>query len=98
MDELARERLRRRCDPDTLGFATTEEVPPLEGTIGQPRAVEALEFGLEIQAAGFNVLASGPIGTGKRSMLARSLGERAAGEPAPNDLVACSASRRQSAR
>jgi lon-related putative ATP-dependent protease len=87
MAELAPDRLRRRCDPAGLGFSTTEEVAPLEGTLGQPRALEAIEFGLEIEAAGYNVFATGPIGTGKRSMLERHLGERAAGRPTPDDLV-----------
>ena len=29
------------CDPDNLGFETTDEVVPLEGTVGQDRAVAA---------------------------------------------------------
>ncbi len=36
------DKLTRVCDPDDLGFETTEEVAPLEGTIGQERAVSAL--------------------------------------------------------
>ena len=40
---------------------------PLEGAIGQPRALAAIEFGLEIETSGYNIYASGPIGTGKRS-------------------------------
>jgi lon-related putative ATP-dependent protease len=87
MDELQAEELRRRCDPHRLGFSTTEEVPPLEGTVGQPRALEAIEFGLEIDGAGYNVLATGPLGTGKHSVLARHLRERAADRPAPSDLI-----------
>jgi hypothetical protein len=41
--------LRRRLDPATLPFETTAEVEPLMGTIGQPRALSAIEFGLEIE-------------------------------------------------
>jgi hypothetical protein len=32
----------------TLLFQTTAEVGPVVGTVGQPRALEALGFGLEI--------------------------------------------------
>jgi hypothetical protein len=41
--ELEPERLRRRLDPSTLPFRTTAEVEPLVGTIGQPRALAAIE-------------------------------------------------------
>jgi lon-related putative ATP-dependent protease len=87
MHELSPDRLRRRCDPARLGFATTEEVAPPDGTIGQPRATEAIEFGLEIDAAGYNLVATGPIGTGKHSMLERYLEQRAAARPSASDLV-----------
>ena len=46
------EMLARRCDPDELGFETTDELPPLEGTIGQERAISALELGLDIEEPG----------------------------------------------
>ena len=40
------ERLTTRVDERTLGFTSTREVASLEGTIGQDRALRALEFGL----------------------------------------------------
>ncbi len=36
------ERLRRRCDPSSFHFSSTAEVAPLDGTVGQPRAVSAI--------------------------------------------------------
>ncbi len=84
---LAPEQLRRLCDPAALGFATTEEVEPLEGTIGQPRALDAVDFGLEMEAPGYHVFATGPIGTGKRSTLEALLRRRAAAREAPGDWV-----------
>ena len=42
------EQLYRRCDPEELPFATTAELEPLAQHLGQDRAVEALEFGLQI--------------------------------------------------
>jgi hypothetical protein len=49
---LAPSRLRRRLDPASLPFESTAEVEPLQRTIGQPRATEAVEFGLEIETFG----------------------------------------------
>ena len=42
--EVPPEKLTRVCDPDGLGFETTEQIDPLEGTIGQERAISALEL------------------------------------------------------
>lgn len=84
---LAPDQLRRRCDPAQLPFRTTEEVPPLDGTVGQERALDAIRFGLEIRSAGYHIFATGPSGTGKRSTLRNYLEKHAAGRPAPRDWV-----------
>ena len=83
--ELAPEQLRKVCDPNELGFNSTAEVPPLEGTIGQERATEAMEFGLGIDAPGFNIFVVGPTGSGRNATLAAYLGKAASGRPRPND-------------
>jgi lon-related putative ATP-dependent protease len=81
------EKLRRRCDPAGLPFKSTEEVAPLQGTVGQERAVNAIEFGVEIDSGGFNVFISGPPGSG-RSTTAHSYLEHAArGQAVPYDWV-----------
>ena len=79
------ERLAPYCDPSTLGFETTAEVEPLEGTIGQERAISALEMGLEIDAPGFNVFVSGAPGTGRSSALRSYLDRIGPGRPNPPD-------------
>ena len=79
------ERLAPFCDPSTLGFKTTAEVEPLDGTIGQERAISALEMGLEIDAPGFNVFVSGALGTGRSSALRSYLDRIAPGRPNPPD-------------
>lgn len=66
--------LRWRCDPESLGFRTTEEVQPIPPVIGQESAVEALEFGLGSPAPGHNVFVRGLTGTG-RALLVRRLME-----------------------
>lgn len=74
-------------EPSRLGFADTSELDPLDDTdtIGQERAVEALEFGLRMQSAGFNIYVSGPVGTGKRSLVRRMVQRLAQSAPAPPD-------------
>lgn len=58
---LAAEDLRRRLDPASLDFESTAEVEPLQCTIGRPRAGEAVAFGLEIDAFGYNLYVAGAI-------------------------------------
>ncbi|HLG73052.1 MAG TPA: ATP-binding protein, partial [Chloroflexota bacterium] len=79
------DKVRWTCDPATLAFDTTEQVTPLEGAVGQPRAVESLSFGLDVDVPGFNVFISGRPGTGRTSMVKSKLEELAATRPAPND-------------
>ncbi|MDA3945956.1 MAG: AAA family ATPase [Helicobacteraceae bacterium] len=55
------------CDPKQFSFTTTEELEPLEQPIGQANALEAVEFGIEIQQDGYNLFAMGPSGSGKHS-------------------------------
>ena len=61
--------LRRACDPRQFKFKTTRELEPLDGTVGQARAVSALAFGLSIEADGLNVFVSGTPGSGRSTEL-----------------------------
>ncbi len=79
--------LARSCDPVALGFASTEEVPAADGGIGQKRAREAIAFALATPARGYNIFATGPIGTGKRSVLEAHLRAQARERETPGDWV-----------
>ena len=63
--ELTHEELRHSCDPKSLGFETTAELPELEGNVGQDRAMSAIDFGLGMKTKGYNIFAAGPTGTGR---------------------------------
>ncbi|NLZ93869.1 MAG: AAA family ATPase [Firmicutes bacterium] len=82
---LAPEELRLVCDPEQFEFETTEDVPPLEGIIGQERAVRAMEFGLAIKRYGYNIFMTGQTGTGKSSYAQTLAKEVAATEEVPDD-------------
>ncbi len=84
---LAPTTLYRACDPAGLGFATTDELTPLETMLGQERAVGAVEFGLGIRRDGYNLFALGPPGTGKRTVVEYFTRRQAAAEPTPSDWV-----------
>jgi lon-related putative ATP-dependent protease len=81
------DRLTTHVDESTLGFTTTEEITPLEGTIGQERALKALQFGLGVDATGFNIYVAGAPGSGRNTTLQSYLTALAATRPIPNDWV-----------
>jgi predicted ATP-dependent protease len=83
--ELSSNQLKRRCDPKSLGFKTTAELPRLTEILGQPRAVAALSFGTSIASHGFNLFAMGQTGSGKTTLIREYLERRAAGESRPRD-------------
>ncbi|MFZ0819358.1 MAG: ATP-binding protein [Candidatus Acidiferrales bacterium] len=72
---LPAEKLRWRCDPSRMPFETTAEAEPLEGVIGQDRALRALKMGIEIPAPGYNVFVCGLAGTSRGNTIVRILEE-----------------------
>ncbi len=79
--------LRINSVKQEITFETTAEVPPLEGMIGQERAVNATEFGLRIKRPGFNIFMTGLTGTGKSSYAQSIIKKLSADEPVPDDWV-----------
>ncbi len=77
--------LCQRCDPDQFDFKTTEDLEHLTDFIGQPRAIEALEFGVGIRQKGYNIFAFGPEGIGKENLVRKTFEAAAAGERVPSD-------------
>ena len=83
--ELEYTQLKKGCFPDDLGFQTTAEISPLEGVIGQDRAVKAFDFGLAVKMKGYNIYMAGPSGTGKTTYARSSTEKLAETEPVPYD-------------
>ena len=81
------ERLRWKCDPALFSFKTTEEIEPLEGILGQDRALTALKTGLEIESPGYNIFVSGLTGTGRTTTIKTTLEKFLKPGPAPDDIL-----------
>jgi lon-related putative ATP-dependent protease len=85
--ELNFESLRYTCDPAQFDFQSTDQVEPLDGIIGQDRAVRAINFGLEMRSFGYNIYAAGVPGTGKKSLIKSFVDRIAREQPVPPDIV-----------
>ena len=70
-----------------FNFNTTADLQPLEGVLGQARAVQALQFGISMQRPGYNVFVMGESGTGRFSYTKRYLQEQAEQRPTPSDWL-----------
>ncbi len=84
-DKLSFDRLYSFCDPAIFAFSTTNDLPDHRETIGQERALHALDFGLSLCSTGFNIFILGEHGTGKLTTVKSFLSEKAMGEPVPKD-------------
>jgi lon-related putative ATP-dependent protease len=73
------------CDPVQFSFQTTDELPDLVEVIGQPRATDAIQFGIGIRREGYNLYVLGHPGVGRRTVVQRFIEARAAREPVPPD-------------
>ena len=83
--DLAPEKLRNTCNPAQFNFKTTEELPPLKEVVGQERAVNAIDFGVNIKNYGYNIYVLGPGGAGRTSTIKEAIKRRAKNLPPPDD-------------
>ncbi|NOQ18809.1 MAG: AAA family ATPase, partial [Desulfobacterales bacterium] len=83
--ELKPAELRSTCDPKMFTFKNTAEVNPLDKVIGQERAVQAIEFGLNMKSPGYNMFVTGIEGTGKSTIIRDIVNKHAKKLTAPVD-------------
>ncbi len=81
------EKLKRVCDCEQeLSFCKTSlDVAPLDGMIGQERAVRSMSFGLRMEAPGYNIFVAGQPGTGKTTYVQAVVAQKAARQAVPDD-------------
>ncbi len=77
--------LSRTCKPASFNFASTAEIEPLQGIIGQEKAARSLGFALDIKNEGYNVYLSGYFGTGKTTLARAMIREKAGHDCVPPD-------------
>jgi len=85
MHRLKAAQLYTACPLGAFDFKTTHDVKPLDGVIGQARAVESIRFAIGMRHDGYNLFAFGPEGTGKSSTVLRFLAREAKKEAVPSD-------------
>ncbi|CAB1065325.1 ATP-dependent protease La (EC Type II [Olavius sp. associated proteobacterium Delta 1] len=83
--ELKAADLRCVCDHRVFKFKNTSQIKPLDEVIGQERAVQALEFGLNMNHSGYNIFVTGLEGTGKSTIVQDYVTKHARTLPKPND-------------
>ena len=85
-NELTPKDLKDICNTNIFKFETTKEIEDVSDLIyGQERALNALEFGIDIDVKGYNLYIEGSAGIGKTMYTKRFLEERAAKNKVPND-------------
>ena len=84
--ELDLDALYTRCDPASFDFETTADLEDGIDIVGQPRAVESVQFAVGMTHEGYNLFALGPAGTGKQFIVEHFLKQDAASKPIPPDI------------
>ena len=77
--------LTKDIDLSVYNFKTTKDLKPSESIIGQERAVTSLEFGLNVDATGYNLYVAGPSGIGKMSTVVPFVQQIASQQTTPSD-------------
>ncbi|GAB5465731.1 MAG: ATP-binding protein [Candidatus Kapaibacteriales bacterium] len=72
-ERIHHKNLKWHCDQDIFEVESTKEVEPLDDIVGQPRALEAIMAGSQIQSKGYNVFVTGISGTGRMTAVKRLL-------------------------
>jgi ATP-dependent Lon protease len=71
--ELQPEDLKWVCDTNVFDFENSEKIKPIEGIVGQDRALKALKVGVELKSPGYNIFITGLSGTGKFTTIKQML-------------------------
>ncbi len=83
--KLSVSELYKKCDTSKFDFNSTAELEEMLSSLGQERAISAVELGINIKSKGYNLFCFGPEGTGKMSLVQRILEKEAAFRATPSD-------------
>jgi len=82
---VAPKELRRICDPKIFRFKNTDHLKALDTVLGQDRAVQAIEFGLNMKSPGYHIFVTGEEGTGKSTLVREIAQDHARRRHRPSD-------------
>ncbi|VAW67363.1 ATP-dependent protease La Type II [hydrothermal vent metagenome] len=82
---LTAKQLKPQCTAKTLPFKTTAELEDLPDILGQNRAFQAIEFGINVEHRGFNLFVMGSSGLGKHGLIRKYLSHVAQDKASPAD-------------
>lgn len=68
--------LYQYCDQEQFTFSSTADLESLPTIIGQKRAQDAIDFGINITGEGYNLFVMGPTGAGKYTLVKHFLDEQ----------------------
>jgi lon-related putative ATP-dependent protease len=79
--------LRRSFDRSNLTLKTTAELSSGTNIIGQPRGVQAIDFGINMKSSGYNIYVLGESGTGRTTAIKQFVESKADADPIPPDWL-----------
>ena len=85
--KLSAAEIYKKCDSSQFDFNSTFELEERLSSLGQERAISAVELGINIKSKGYNLFCFGPEGTGKMSLVQRILQKEAAFRKTPDDFA-----------
>ncbi len=85
--KLSSNEIYKKCDSSRFDFNSTAELEERLSSLGQARAISAVELGINIKSKGYNLFCFGPEGTGKMSLVQRILQKEAAFRKTPDDYA-----------
>lgn len=77
--------LYQHCSTEQLNFKSTAELQSLSTIIGQSRALDSVDFGVNIEGNGYNLFVMGDAGSGKYTLVKRFLDEHVELRPKGKD-------------
>ncbi|MFH1665388.1 MAG: ATP-binding protein [Candidatus Omnitrophota bacterium] len=87
MQKLKPEDLKQACDPEMFPFKSTEDYIFEYEPFHQERGVNAIDFGLNVKAEGYNIFVCGSAGTGRNTQVSKAVNEIASKQPVPDDWI-----------
>ena len=82
---LSAAELYHASDLERFGFESTADLEPLSTTIGQSRAMDAINFAVEMKHGSFNLYVMGSSGLGRHELVGDALQEHAGNASRPVD-------------